>query len=329
MPFELSVEIDDGPLTELRVADAIQIEYLGHAGFVVHYAGKQVLIDPWFYPAFLKSWFPFPDNRFLASSLARRQFDYLYVSHTHEDHFDRRFLECINRQTQILCPAYRSKGMLKKFRAMNFSRIIPLAHKRATELAPGFVATVFLDTSHKEDSGLLLDMGGFRFLDLNDCNTALSELPTGIDILAAQFSGAMWYPNCYDYPADVMRDKVARVRGDLLNSVIQKCRVTEAKAYLPSAGPPCFLDPTLAALNDRDHTIFPGWGGVDTEFREACPDTRVLQIDPGDQLHFGSGQIQVETPTDAGPDSNLENYRERRRAEWDEFHNGPDRPVTH
>jgi len=315
-------------MTELRVPDEIQIEYLGHAGFVVHFAGTQVLIDPWFYPAFLKSWFPFPDNRFLASSLAGRRFDYLYVSHTHEDHFDSRFLECIDRHTQVLCPAYRSKGLLKKFRAMGFTRIMPLAHKRSVELAPRFVATIYLDTSHKEDSGLLLDMGGFRFLDLNDCNTPLSELPTGIDILAAQFSGAMWYPNCYDYPANVMREKVARVRGDLLNSVVQKCRVTGAKTYLPSAGPPCFLDPALAAFNDRDNTIFPVWQSVKSDFRKACPDTHVLQIDPGDQLHVRGGQVEAEHLTGPRADSELEGYRERRRGEWEEFHTGVDRPVT-
>jgi UDP-MurNAc hydroxylase len=32
---------------------------------------------------------------------------------------------------------------------------------------------MYLDTSHKEDSGLLLDMDGLRFLDLNDCNTLM------------------------------------------------------------------------------------------------------------------------------------------------------------
>ena len=158
------------------------------------------------------------------------RFDYLYVSHTHEDHFDRKLLEKLDRNITVLCPAYRTKALQKRFAELGFRRVIPLGHRQSVKLAPGFTATILLDTGHKEDSGLLLDMGGFRFLDLNDCNTALTELSTEVDLLAAQFSGAMWYPNCYDYPHEVMRQKVARVRDDLMKSLASKCRATQARS---------------------------------------------------------------------------------------------------
>ena len=160
---------------------------------------------------------------------------------------------------------------------------------------------MLLDTSHKEDSGLLLDLGGFRFLDLNDCNTSLAELPPDIDLLAAQYSGAMWYPNCYQYPAGVMAQKVASVRASLMETLILKVQLTGARTYLPSAGPPCFLDPALAAYNDRAATIFPIWDDVSAEFAAACPGTRVLRIAPGD----GLGQLalgEVPHPVRSGAD---------------------------
>jgi UDP-MurNAc hydroxylase len=47
-------------------------------------------MDPWFGPAFLDSWFPFPDNRNLLDDVVGGQFDFLYVSPAHEDHFDHR-----------------------------------------------------------------------------------------------------------------------------------------------------------------------------------------------------------------------------------------------
>jgi UDP-MurNAc hydroxylase len=309
--------------------DTPRIEYLGHAGFVVTFAGKTAVIDPWFYPAFMGSWFPFPDNRFLAVPLAGRKVDYLYVSHTHEDHFDERFLQAFDRNVQVICPAYRSKALLKRFRTLGFTRIKLLAHKQSMELGPGFWATVLLDTSHKEDSGLLLDLGGYRFLDLNDCNTPLGELPTDIHLLAAQFSGAMWYPNCYDYPPEVMQQKVARVRADLLATLVKKVQVTGAKAYLPSAGPPCFLGPELAEFNDRDGTIFPVWNNVAAGFAAACPDPQVIELLPGDALQVVDGEPQAELYNDPRPTENLAEYAERRRNEWEVFHAGPERPVTH
>src|SRR5262245_28711118 len=177
------------------VANETRIEYLGHAGFIVEHAGVRVLMDPWFFPAFLGSWFPYPDNRFLLGRLTEARFDYLYISHLHEDHFDRRVLECLDKDIRVLCPAYRSRGLQRRLEALGFRDIVLLGHGQSAEIGSAGRATMFLDTSHKEDSGLLLDLGGFRFLDVNDCNTSLSELPVDVDLLAAQYSGAMWYPN--------------------------------------------------------------------------------------------------------------------------------------
>jgi UDP-MurNAc hydroxylase len=192
--------------------------------------------------------------------------------------------------------------MARRLTALDFENLVLLGHLDQHTLADSFTATMLLDTSHKEDSGLLLDLGGFRFLDLNDCNTSLAELPPDIDLLAAQYSGAMWYPNCYQYPAGVMAQKVASVRASLMETLILKVQLTGARTYLPSAGPPCFLDPALAAYNDRAATIFPIWAGVSAEFAAACPGTRVLRIAPGDELsQLAVGEVPRPVRSGADP----------------------------
>src|SRR5207244_1869291 len=160
------------------------------------------------------------------------------------------------------------------------------------------------------------------------CNTALSELPGGIDLLAAQFSGAMWYPNCYDYPPEVMRQKVARVRADLMATLVSKCRATEARVYVPCAGPACFLDPALWRYNDRDATIFPLWNDVQGDFAAACLATRVLTVRPGDTLHHDGGKATAVRFARERPDADLAPYPDRRRDEWQAFHATPDWPAT-
>ena len=35
---------------------------LGHAGILIRCAQASIVCDPWFVPAFLGSWFPFPRN---------------------------------------------------------------------------------------------------------------------------------------------------------------------------------------------------------------------------------------------------------------------------
>jgi UDP-MurNAc hydroxylase len=312
------------------------VHYLGHAGFIVQHNGTNVLVDPWFFPAFMQSWFPYPDNRFLLNMVCGRQFDYLYVSHLHQDHFDRRLLEMMDRHVKILAPNYRSKSLIRKFHALGYQNVIPLDHRQSHDLSPGLTATMFLDTSHKEDSGLLLDIGGFRFLDLNDCNMRMSELPTDIDALAAQYSGAMWYPNCYDYSPEIMKNKVDSVRRDLMDTLVWKVRLTNAKHYIPSAGPACFLDPALMHFNDRDKTIFPIWRDVSNQFTAMCSDVRVLPLQPGDRLRFDVSERSAMTEPAEGRRSSedrtsedIDEYSKRRRVEWGEFYRAPERPLAH
>jgi UDP-MurNAc hydroxylase len=298
------------------------IRYLGHAGFVVEHAGLRLLIDPWFHPAFLGSWFPFPDNRELLPDVLTGRHDLLYLSHTHEDHFDERVLAELDRDVRVVLPRFRSRSLVRRMTALGFDDQVVLGHRESFEVAPGFTLTMLLDTSHKEDSGLLVDLDGFRFLDLNDCNTPLSELPGDVDLLSAQFSGAMWYPNAYAYPDEVQREKTAEVRSDLFDTLVRKVALTGARGYLPSAGPPVFLDPELARYNDRDATIFPLWDAFADDFAAACPRVRVLEAAPGDDLAAPSGPVE-HARTDAG----LSAYRDRRAPEWRAWAAQPYEPV--
>lgn len=304
------------------------MRYLGHAGFILHHERIRILIDPWFYPAFLRSWFPYPDNRALLTEIESETFDYLYVSHAHQDHYDERVLRTLDRSIQVIAPNYRSKTMVRRFRSLGFNNIIALDHKQSYQLGPSLVATMYLDTSHKEDSGLLLEVDGARILDLNDCNTPMSELPSEVDVLAAQFSGAMWYPNCYDYPAELMHEKVVAVRRYFMDTLHRKVRLTGARAYVPSAGPPCFLDPTLEHYNDRQNTIFPHWEDVADDFAKSCPDVQVLRIYPGDSVHVEGGRFRVEPAPDRRYREDLSAYRARRKDEWCEFYAGPEKPIA-
>merc|ERR1719472_800353 len=62
-------------------SSAPELLYLGHAGFLYSWQGVTVLLDPWFFPAFAGSWFPWPDNRFLLERLQQRRVDFVYLSH--------------------------------------------------------------------------------------------------------------------------------------------------------------------------------------------------------------------------------------------------------
>ncbi|RYD70250.1 MAG: MBL fold metallo-hydrolase, partial [Verrucomicrobiaceae bacterium] len=185
------------PMFESISPSDFRITYIGHAGFAVDAGDISILIDPWFYAANLGSIFPYPDNSFVLPDVTRRKFDYLYISHAHTDHFDRRLLDQLDKDVTVLCPSFRSRELEVLMKGLGFSSLIKLGHLESLALSERLSVTMLLDSSAAEDSGLMIEFDGFRFLDLNDCQVNMSELPRA-DVLACQFSGAIHYPQTYD-----------------------------------------------------------------------------------------------------------------------------------
>lgn len=285
-------------------------------------------MDPWFYCA-CTSWFPAPDNRFLLENLKQTKFDYLYVSHVHHDHLDAKFLvdDLRCNDIKVLCANYRSGSLEKKMKELGFTNIILLDHLQSHQINEKITVTMYLDTAYTEDSGLFVQVPGFRFLNLNDCNCKLSELPPNVDVLATQYSGAVPYPVCYDFPQDVMERKTKEVRSSCMDRVVKKCVHTNAKWVLPSAGPPVFLDPALVHLNDRvadpkhSNTIFPQWEDVDAEFKNKCPTVGVVRVFPGDVVEVNTvvgetSTLHIKEHSPRMDTVNLSEYAELRKEEW-------------
>jgi UDP-MurNAc hydroxylase len=283
------------------------IQHLGHACIQYKYRGVTLTTDPWFYPAFLKSWFPYPDNR--GNLGAALDSDYIYISHAHEDHFDREFLKQVDTgRTTLIIPNFRSKYLQREIEKLEAGpAYIVLKHGETTTLPNNIKLTMLIDRSHKEDSALLVEANGHRFLDSNDCELAISDWPKDIDLLACQFSGATWYPQCYNYEPDTMHYKVAEVRASNLDRLCRRLEATGAKGYLPSAGPACFLPPELAKFN-ADDTIFASWDQVGPRIARRFPEV---------YIH----------PYFDGP-KNLADYRIRRRSEWKTWYGESDKTVT-
>ena len=234
-------------------------------------------MDPWVYPAFAASWFPYPRNRdFTLNAVLQTSFDYLYISHCHEDHFDHKLLSQIlcKEKIHVLCPNYESGDLERQLRSLGFQHITMLSNQDTLQLTSTLQVTMILDASFKEDSGILLDafVGHrndldqcskateeitstsyhHRFLNLNDCNALAGDLPENIDLLAAQYSGAQWYPDCYEMISTSEHDQyVQQVLDGLERNLTVKLRVTKAREFLPSAGVHCFLDNHLNGNNVR------------------------------------------------------------------------------
>lgn len=282
----------------------MRITCLGHAGLFIETKHGSVLCDPWFNPAYFASWFPFPSNESLDRESLRRP-TYLYVSHLHHDHFDPAFLrDHVDKDTTVLLPDYPLGLLEVALRELGFKNFIHTHNWEPVELdglritIPSLVAPT---DGPIGDSGLIVDDGEVRLFDQNDSRPIEMEKLAGLgpfDVHLLQFSGAIWYPVVYQFPEPMLKALGVRKRQNGMARALRYIRELNADWVVPHAGPPCFLDEGLVALNDFDRdpsNTFPDQTAFLDYLREHGVNNGRLAI-PGTEINVGRGSISMQHP---------------------------------
>jgi UDP-MurNAc hydroxylase len=292
----------------------VQVISVGHAGFRIETQAGSILCDPWVNPAYFASWFPFPDNSRLDwDSLGNC--DYLYVSHLHKDHFDAKLLaEHVNKDAVVLLPDYPVPDLKDALQKLGFHRFFETtdSHRHRITGPKGDLDIMIIALRAPADgpigdSALVVSDGVTTAFNMNDAR------PVDLDVLASEFghidvhmlqySGAIWYPMVYDMPSRAKESFGSQKRQRQMDRARQYVAQVAATWVIPSAGPPCFLDPELRDLND-DHddpaNIFPDQMVFLDQMRTHGHDRGLLMM-PGSTAIFSGAQLnslQHPLPTD-------------------------------
>jgi UDP-MurNAc hydroxylase len=211
----------------------------------------------------------FPRNDQLSADLLSRieNADYLYISHLHGDHLDNSWLaNHMSRDTTVLIPGYPTRELERHMRDLGFDKIIRTVDGQELDLG-GMVVAIHVETSITDgpggDSTLVVSDGETRLLNQNDCRTTdLDALVAHgpVDLHWLQYSGAIWYPMVYEETPARMRELVDAKVDSQFTRALRYVQQIDARAVVPSAGPPCFLDPELFQFNmitGNELSIFP------------------------------------------------------------------------
>jgi UDP-MurNAc hydroxylase len=305
---------------------------LGHAGILIRCRQASIVCDPWFEPAFLGSWFPFPRNDRLDTETmaAVCQPDYLYVSHLHGDHFDETFLkERMNKSVQVLLPDFPSDELRQRLTRLGFTNFIGTKDGEEVELRNGLRVAIHVESSITDgpggDSALVVSDGLSRLVNQNDCRTHDPKALAAhgpVDQHWLQYSGAIWYPMVYDEPDDM---RLVHARSKVQSQFAraeQYVSAVNATVVVPSAGPPCFLDDELFGFNmvtGEEISIFPD----QTTFIERL--TKVVRASalnvPGTTIDAAGGEVRVTHPDiDINePFAQKERYLRNYQRDWSEW----------
>lgn len=280
---------------------------IGHAGILVETESGSILCDPWFEPAFFGSWFVFPRNDQLDDDLLERieSADFLYITHLHGDHHDEPWLRRhLRRDIPVLLPGYPTREQQRTMQALGFTEFVRTVDGEELEIAPGLTVAIHVETSITDgpggDSAIVVSDGTSRLVNQNDCRTTdLSALTAHgpVDLHWLQYSGAIWYPMVYELDDDTMqrlcRDKV----DSQFTRAMRYVESIGARAVVPSAGPPAFLDPDLFDLNvvtGEEPSIFPDQRSF-LDLLDRTGHRGILAI-PGTSIEVSPDAIEVTHP---------------------------------
>jgi UDP-MurNAc hydroxylase len=282
----------------------VQVTSVGHAGFLIQTRAGSILCDPWVSPAYFGSWFPFPDNSTLDWD-ALGNCDYLYVSHLHADHFDAANLrEHVNKDAVVLLPDFPVPDLRRALEELGFHRFVEttdsVKHRVSGPRGDLDVMIIALRAPADGpigDSGLVVSDGETVVFNMNDARPVDLEVLHSefghVDVHMLQYSGAIWYPMVYDMPARAKEAFGTQKRQRQMDRCRQYVAQVDATWVIPSAGPPCFLDPELRDLND-DHgdpaNIFPDQMVFLEQLRSNGHDRGLLMI-PGTTAEFTGSQL--------------------------------------
>ena len=304
---------------------------LGHAGILINSGESRILCDPWFVPAFFASWFVFPRNDQLSDELLAEieMPTHLYISHIHGDHLDESFLaKHVSRDVVVLLPDFPTRELERRLTSLGFKNFLKTNNGDEIAIDKQTKIAIHVETSITDgpggDSALVVSDGITRIVNQNDCRTGDLESLTKhglIDLHWLQYSGAIWYPMVYEDDQETKR-KLAKAKVESqFARALKYVQTLDARAVVPSAGPPCFLDESLFHLNviDGDEiSIFPDQQEFLKRLRNDGRKNDILAI-PGTVIEISPNQITVTHPQNTELRDIFENkqtYLRKYQADW-------------
>ena len=298
----------------------------GHASMRIDTAAGSILCDPWVNPAYFASWFPFPDNSQLDWE-ALGDFDYLYVSHLHRDHFDAEHLRAsCPRRPPSCCPSTRPAS----WRTSCGRSASPASSDRndeVIELDGGLKVMIQALTCPTDgpigDSSLWVEYDGVRLLNQNDAR------PTDLAVFAElghvhahllQFSGAIWYPMVYELPQAAKTAFGKQKRDRQFDRTFRYIDDLKADHVFPIAGPPCFLDDELWQFNDifgDEGNIFPDQQVFMAEYAKVGGTTAIVLL-PGTVA-----EVTADDCDDHAPGADVDEFFANKEAHLQEYAGAP------
>ncbi len=166
------------------------LQFLNHSSLLLTTSKTKILCDPWFKgTAFSDGWSLLYDE---SHNINELDFDYIWMSHEHPDHFSIPTLRELNKNCTFLFQETKDKKV-KKYLEEKGHSVIELKNKEETKIGDLKITCIVCDGF---DSSLLVKYpDGKVLLNINDAMVLDDIEVDKVDLLTFQYSYANWAGN--------------------------------------------------------------------------------------------------------------------------------------
>jgi|TARA_B110000027_G_C16110081_1_gene297304 hypothetical protein len=148
-----------------------EISFINHASLSIDDGKDQILTDPWFISPAFGGWYQYPSPNYedIEKIINLKKNLFTVISHGHDDHLDDFFIKNYLKNTQILIPEFKSKGLLK--RVSNLSLKTPIEINQNFNSPTKLNGSLLYSYSNKEmknDSIILISNDDELIIHAND-----------------------------------------------------------------------------------------------------------------------------------------------------------------
>lgn len=229
----------------------MNVELLGNASCLIKTDAGNVLCDPWLTDgAFEGSWFHDPPLTIRPEDVF--DYDWIYISHIHPDHFDPATLKRLPKKVPVILCEQKDPFLRRSVGALGFEIIelepwhwLRLPDGPEIALFDAFAPNALVDASMPNilDSSLAVRDGGKVVLNLNDntptvdaCHRLVQFLGP-IQIALMPYSGAGDYPSCArDYTDEKKLERQEWKIGKYLKRLVECAKALQPAEAIPFAG---------------------------------------------------------------------------------------------
>lgn len=199
----------------------MKIKFINHSSLLIETDSESILCDPWYEgTAFANGWRLLLDN---AIDINEINFDKLWISHEHPDHFSVSTLKSLKKKKPVLYQKTKDRKV-KQFLESQGHRVIEIDSNETYKKGSTEISCI---VTEGYDSCLLIDNGDLKFLNVNDSQldkeAEIKKITkyTPVDLISIQFHYANWAGNKGDEIIPEFK------RQNAVNRIKKICEVCE------------------------------------------------------------------------------------------------------